>query len=159
MLQRLEMCQRDSGTWYEYFRENLRQLGLDVPSGMWPTALGALAVYDRINSALPVHGARISAYTALRYSFSREVIRIGAGVAAAGYAGAVIGSMAVATGRYLGCGTTIAEVIANAATRGLDHPDVEYVLRRHPEIIDRRHPARKLFAQRVVNTLSVEQAA
>jgi hypothetical protein len=57
------------------------------------------------------------------------------------YVGAVIGSIAVATGRSLSGGTSLSDVLLNAQMNHLHRPWLPAVMIRHPEIYRKRRIA------------------
>lgn len=74
-----------------------------------------------------------------------EALGVVAALSAAYYAGAVIGSIAVATGRYLSCGSTIADVITSSQNNHIYRPWLTTVLVRWPGIINPQHSGRILY--------------
>lgn len=70
--------------------------------------------------------------------FKLEGARYLGGFLAAAYVGAVIGSLAVATGRSLAGGTSLADVLFTARKYKLERKWLAPALRRHPAIYDRK---------------------
>jgi hypothetical protein len=137
--------------WIDYWKENMGSLGYTVPNyvgtrNMVDGTIGALM------AAVKQFGTKVTV---------KEVIIAGAGLekwAAQGYlyaayvAGAMIGSAAVATGRSLAGGTSIADVMMEIHLSGQASPQakaaVRAVLIKHPEIYQADHPARPFFITR-----------
>jgi hypothetical protein len=73
-----------------------------------------------------------------------------AGCAAAFYVGAVIGSIAVAAGRTLSCGTTLSDVISTADKHNLNRPWLIPNLQRWPGIYDSSVASRSTYRYHAV---------
>ncbi|WP_460597939.1 hypothetical protein [Geomonas sp. Red276] len=103
-----------SSTFYRYFKQNMDALNLPAPESLFQTLQAAvsnatifMAFVDRFGTRVTV-GELIGAGTGLE-----GLATIGA-CSAAYYVGAVIGSIAVATGRTMAGGVTIADVLSTA---------------------------------------------
>lgn len=77
-----------------------------------------------------------------------ETLGVVATLSACYYTGAVIGSIAVASGRYISCGTRLADVFAIAQKSGGHAPWLHQHLGLHQEIINPKHPARSSYGFR-----------
>ncbi|WP_263146259.1 hypothetical protein [Pseudomonas sp. RIT-PI-AD] len=77
----------------------------------------------------------------------KDAAKVLAAIGSAGYLGAMIGSAAVATGRYGACGSYIIDAFAFARMHNLDRPWLISHLQRHPEIYTPNHPARGMYAR------------
>lgn len=145
MLDRLRGCNDE--TFFGYYRDNMTALGLEVPdtSAGWLTH--ALMSGGAITWALESLGG--SATTRMIAFATRPSEKFAAGTAlyASFYVGASIGSIAVATGRYLGCGRTLVDALAIAqrAAPGRQGEWVQRHLKSHPEIIFESHPMRPYY--------------
>ena len=121
---------------YACFKENMDALGLPAPESLFGTAPIAVANAATILCQIDKCGLRATL---------REIIGAGArldGLAAAGgciaayYAGAVVGSLAVANGRSLARGTSLADVVFTAKKNGLDRKWLVATWQRWPGLHD-----------------------
>ncbi|KRE88642.1 hypothetical protein ASG87_08665 [Frateuria sp. Soil773] len=79
---------------------------------------------------------------------SEILMVVGAG-GAAWYTGGVVGSAAVATGRYLSCGSSMLDAISYARQH---YPGAPWLVRHfqvHPEVYTPGHPSRRSYAARM----------
>jgi hypothetical protein len=131
---------------YDYFRENMEGLGLPAPATLYGNFTTALATAGTIVGVIEKFGPRVTVMDAVIAGLLGEQLLVVGGMSAAGYAGAVIGSLAVATGRSLSGGTSLADVLSFASSKGLNAPWLTPVLVRNPQLYNRRvaahmHPA------------------
>ena len=121
-------------SFYGYFAENMESLGLTAPKSLFETRDKALQTIGQLVAAIKVAspGATIGELFGALW-FSEQLVVV-SGLGAAYYVGEAIGSLAVATGRYISCGATIAGSIWDL-THGMEsEPSVAQVLRTHPEV-------------------------
>lgn len=128
---------------YGYFKENMDSLGLPAPDSLFGTlqaTLGNVAIFlahiDKFGKAVTV-GEVIGAATTL------ERLGVIATLSASFYVGAVVGSIAVASGRSLAGGTSIADVMVTAHKYQIDRAWLVALLRSRPALYDRKRPHRK----------------
>ncbi len=118
-----------------YFKENMDGLGLPVPSTLFDsfnTAIGTAAV---ISDAVSLQGTHITLGQVAATTSKMVALRIIAGMSASYYVGGIIGSIAVASGRSLGCGARLADALAIARSNGIHRTWLEHEFARHPELI------------------------
>ena len=121
---------------YKYFKENMDALGLPAPESLFGTASTTVANAGTILSQIDKFGRGVTIREIIGAGTKLEGLgSIGACVAAY-YAGAVIGSLAVASGRSLAGGTSLADVIFTAKTNGLDRKWLTAILQRWPRFHD-----------------------
>ncbi|HPR06580.1 MAG TPA: hypothetical protein PK620_17175 [Denitromonas sp.] len=118
---------------YKYFKENMDSLGLPAPESLFGTLQLALANATILMNQIDKFGTRVT-LGELGAATKLEGLGVAAACTAAFYVGAVIGSIAVATGRTLSGGTTIGEVLFCANQRGLYRPWLTETLQRYPGI-------------------------
>lgn len=123
---------------YKYFKENMDALGLPAPESLYGNAQLALSSAGTLVGILERFGKRVTVMEMIGAGIKGEKLAMIAGMSAAYYVGAVIGSIAVATGRSLAGGMSIADVLLNAQMNQLHRPWLPSVLIRHPEIYKRR---------------------
>ncbi|MEC5160584.1 MULTISPECIES: hypothetical protein [unclassified Janthinobacterium] len=130
---------------YKYFKENMDGLGLPAPETLFGNAqlaLGNLIIFlsqiDKFGKTVTI-GELIGAGTKL------EQLGVIAALSASFYAGAVIGSIAIATGRSLAGGTSISDVLLVATKYGVSRPWLPFTLRRWPGIYNNAIAGRTLY--------------
>jgi hypothetical protein len=125
-------------SFYDDFNENMEALGLSAPNSLFSTQdkvvgaastiVGAITKLGRDATLLEIIGAT---------TMAEKLIVVGA-LSASYYAGAAIGSLAVATGRRLAGGTTLTDVMWTAMRNDIDPPWLQVHLLRNPCIYDSR---------------------
>jgi hypothetical protein len=139
-----------AGDFKAYFIENMTDLGLSVPSNLFDSYQKALESAAFITAALKTLGSGATVSQLVGATFLPEKILGLASLGAAGYVGAVIGSIAVASGRSLGCGSRIADMFVFMHL----HPELKFeggeqFYMWHPEVVDRGNKRRQIFAHRL----------
>lgn len=119
---------------YSDFKENMAALGLPAPESLFgsiqstvTTATAILAYIDKFGTKVTV-GELIGAGTRL------EGLGTAGACAAAFYVGAVIGSLAVASGRSLSNGTSLSDVLMTVSRWGFSRPWLAPFLQRVPGV-------------------------
>ncbi|WKB52979.1 hypothetical protein [Eleftheria terrae] len=135
----------DFSKFYEYFRENMAALGLPAPQELYGNLTLALGSVTALELFIEKYGTKVTVRELLGAGLRAEKLATVGAMQAAGYLGAVIGSIAVATGRCLGNGVTIGEVLFSATKHGINSPWLAAHLARYPAIYDARVPARQLY--------------
>jgi len=130
---------------YKYFKENMAALGLAAPESLFGTFQAAIGTAATILSQIDKYGPRVTVGDLARGATRLERLTYLGSVCAAFYVGAVIGSIAVAAGRSLAGGTTIAEVLFVATRHDLNRAWLLSVLQRWPAIYDSNVTARNMF--------------
>lgn len=105
---------------YKYFKENMESMGLPAPETLFGSLTSAVATATTILSQIDKFGKNVTIREIIGAGSRLEQLAIVGACSAAFYVRAVIGSIAVATGRTLGNGTTISEVLFSARRHGLD---------------------------------------
>jgi hypothetical protein len=103
---------------YRYFCENMQALHLPAPHSLFGTASQAKETISGIAGAIRSFGPTATMseifLTVPKLSMAGDAVLIYSGVKASYYLGASIGSLAVATGRSMSGGTTIADFFETA---------------------------------------------
>ena len=128
-------------TFYMYFKENMEGLGLPAPEGLFGSLSAAVGNAAAILSQIDKFGTNVTIREIIGAGTKLEGLGVIGGCAAAFYVGAVIGSVAVASGRSLSGGTSKAEVIFTARRYELDRKWLPGTLQRRPEIHGRKRVA------------------
>ncbi|WP_083930208.1 calcium-binding protein [Methylovulum miyakonense] len=93
-----------------YFNENMTALGLPVPPSLYTSLVAALATTGPLIALVEKYGTTVTVGELIHAGLLSEIHAGLGAVAVSYYAGAVIGSAAVATGRVLSDGASLADV-------------------------------------------------
>ena len=107
---------------YNYFKENMKAMHLSAPEEFFSTQEKALGAALSITKAIYMFGPRVTVGELIGAGILSEKLYIAVNMGAAYYLGAVIGSIAVATGRSISGGVTIADVLFVANEHNLNRP-------------------------------------
>lgn len=140
-------------TFYQYFKQNMEETGLPAPMSLFGTlstataSIGAMTTYISTYGTsttvsemlLTLPGAAAGAgggVVGFATAVSEGLLVVGA-LSAAFYVGACIGSLAVATGKKLSNGISIADCFASANRHGIQ-TDIwlRHILVRHPALLN-----------------------
>ncbi|WP_342653563.1 hypothetical protein [Pseudomonas sp. F3-2] len=119
-------------SFYEYFKENMEGMGLPAPESLFGSVTSAVATASTLLGQIEKFGERVTISELLRAGTKLEQLAMIGACSAAFYAGAVIGSIAVATGRALGNGTTLRDVLFTAQKVDLMADWLAHCLHRYP---------------------------
>ncbi|AZZ93498.1 hypothetical protein EUZ85_23350 [Hahella sp. KA22] len=135
-----------SGDFYKYFKENMNALGMPAPDSLFGTYNAAIANASLILGTFKTLGSQATMAEIIGATTGLEALGVAAALGAAGYAGAVVGSIAVASGRSLSCGSRIADMFAFIEEHDLQFPGWKSFYLHNPQIFDTRNPHRYSFA-------------
>jgi hypothetical protein len=117
---------------YRYFKENMEGLGLPAPESLYGTLQAAVANAAVLLGQIDKFGQKVTVRELIVAGTRLEKLAVIGALSAAFYVGAVIGSIAIATGRVLGEGTSLADVMLLAQQRNLNRPWLRATLVRWP---------------------------
>lgn len=135
---------------YEYFKENMEALGLPAPESLYGNLATATATASTLLSQMDKFGKTVTVGEVIGAGTRLEQLGVVAALSAAFYVGAVIGSIAVATGRSLAGGTSIGDVLSTARTYNLDRHWLSACLIKFPGIYKPEVQGKRLYRQAVV---------
>jgi hypothetical protein len=122
---------------YKYFKENMEGLGLTPPpESLYGTQALAISTISAILAYIDKFGTKVTVMEMIGAGTKLEKLTVVGSLGAAYYAGAVIGSLAVATGRTLSGGTSLADVLLEASRWKLKRPWLTSLLLRMPGLYD-----------------------
>lgn len=131
---------------YKYFKENMEALHLTPPpDSLFGTEQLAIGTISTLLGLIEKFGTKVTVMELIGAGTRLEQMAVVGAASSAYYVGALIGSLAVATGRTLAGGTSLADVLYEASKWNLNRPWVTTVLHRHPEIYDPSVPGRKYY--------------
>jgi len=131
---------------YKYFKENMEALGLTAPpESLYGTQALAISTISTILGFIDKFGTNVTVMELVRAGTRLEQLTVLGTLEAAYYAGAAIGSLAVATGRTISGGTSLADVLFEASKCGFERPWLTALLHRRPGIYDPSVSGRKYY--------------
>ena len=119
---------------YTYFKENMDGLGLPAPENLFGTLQAAVGSASVILGMVDKFGKRVTIGELIGAGTRLEGLAAVSACAAAFYVGAVVGSIAVATGRSMASGASLSDVSNTVAKYHWSRPWLTEVLRRWPGI-------------------------
>lgn len=143
------MSDGQSRSWFSYWKENMQALGFPVPDTWYSTEVSILTLTSAIVGAIEKFGPRVTVYEVVKAGFASERLMAFGAVSAAYFAGASIGSAAVATGRTLSGGTSLADIFFYASRNNVSSSATRQVLIRHPQIYNQKFPGRFAYARQI----------
>ncbi|WP_295997649.1 hypothetical protein [Rugamonas sp.] len=130
---------------FEYFKENMDGLGLPCPESLFATQALAVQTVKTLIEYVEKYGPRTLVRDLVGAGTRLEKLGLYATGGVAFYTGAVIGSLAVATGRTLAGGTSIAEVLSIARQSHINTPWLPAMLQRYPGFVNPQIGTRKMY--------------
>jgi hypothetical protein len=122
---------------HKYFKENMESLGVPAPETLFGSTQMAVSNAAIFLGHIDKYGKSITVGELIGAGTKLEQLGVVAALSAAFYVGAVIGSIAVASGRSLANGTSISDVLMTANRHNLNRPWLVTTLYRCPAIYDR----------------------
>jgi hypothetical protein len=105
---------------HSYFKANMEALDLAAPETLFGTLQTAVATATALVAHVDKFGTRVTIGELVGAGTKLEALGAVAACTVAFYAGAVIGSIAVATGRSIAGGVTIADIVFTANQHNLN---------------------------------------
>lgn len=131
---------------YKYFKENMEALGLTAPpESLFGTQQLAISTIGTIVAFIDKFGTKVTVMEMASAGTRLEQLTLLGTLGASYYAGAAIGSLAVATGRTISGGTSLADVLFEASKWGFDRPWLTSLFHRRPGIYDPSVSGRKYY--------------
>ena len=141
-----------SGDFKKYFNENMQELGLPVPSTLFDSYNVAIAHAVVMAEALRSLGKGATVAELIGATTGLEKLKVAAAFGASAYIGAVIGSIAVASGRSLGCGSRISDLFGFIHQNKLHFKGFNAFYANNPQVLNKSHTSRKSFGMRAKNS-------
>ncbi len=131
---------------YKYFKENMEDLGLTAPpESLFGTQQLAISTISAIIAFIDKFGTKVTVVEMAGAGTRLEQLALFGALGASYYAGAAIGSLAVASGRTLAGGTSLADVLFEASKWGFGRPWLTSLFHRRPGIYDPSVAGRKYY--------------
>lgn len=119
---------------YSYFKENMAALGLPAPESLFGSVQSTVTTATAILAFIDKYGTKVTVGDMIGAGTRLEGLGTAGACAAAFYVGAVIGSLAVASGRSLGKGTSLSDVLVTVSRWGFSRPWLAPFLQRVPGV-------------------------
>jgi hypothetical protein len=132
-----------SGDFKKYFNENMKELGAPVPTTLFDTYQTAIGTATILVSTLGTIGKGATMGELIGATVGLEKLAVAASLGATLYVGMVIGSIAVASGRALGCGSRISDMFVFTHQNKLQFEGWHSFYAMHPQILDKSFPFRR----------------
>ncbi len=123
---------------YQSFRENMEGVGLPAPQGLFGSVAAAVSAAAAILGQIDKFGKAVTLGEIIGAGTRLDGLAAIGGCAAAYYAGAVIGSLAVASAASPTAATSLADVLFTAKKHKLDRKWLPATLQRWPGVYDRK---------------------
>lgn len=130
---------------YKYFKENMDGMGLPAPETLFGSAQMAVGNLTIFLSQIDKFGKTVTVGQLIGAGTKLEQLSVIAALSASFYAGAVVGSIAVATGRSLAGGVSLSDVLLAANKYHVNRPWLVTTLRQWPGIYNRATTGRTLY--------------
>jgi hypothetical protein len=131
---------------YRYFKENMESMGLQAPETLFGSLASAVETASTIFGQVDTLGKNVTLNEIIGAGSRLEHLAVLGTCSAAFYVGAVVGSIAVATGSS-GNSTTISDVLFAAKKYGLDNEWLKNCLMIYPGIYQTTYPGRQHYCQ------------
>lgn len=141
----------NSGDFKKYFNENMKDLGLPVPQTLFDNYSAAIANTGLILEAIRTLGKGATMGEVAKATTGLEKLKVAAAIGASYYVGAVIGSIAIASGRSLGCGYRISDMFIFLDQKNLKFEDWNHFYVNNPEILDKSNTFRSTYGAKAKN--------
>ena len=115
----------------------MKDLGLPVPQTLFDNFNAAVANAGLILETLGTLGKGATMAEVIKATTGLERLKVAASLGASFYVGAIIGSIAVASGRSLGCGNRISDTFVFIHQNNLTFDGWNSFYVRNPEILDK----------------------
>lgn len=147
----MSQCYND-GDFKKYFNENMQELGLPVPSSLFDTYTTAVSTAAALAGALSSLGKGATMAELIGATVGLEKLTVAASIGAAAYTGAAIGSIAVASGRSLGCGSRISDLFSWTQQNNMYFEGLASFYTNNPQVLHKEHRFRGSFGLQAKNS-------
>ncbi len=142
----------NQGDFKKYFTENMNAMNLPVASTLFDNFNAAIVNAGLILDTLNTLGKGATMAEIIKATTGLEKLKVAASLGAAYYVGAVIGSIAVASGRSLGCGYRVSDmfVFLEQANLKFDNWNAFYMM--NPEILNKNYIPRSMYYAKAISS-------
>ena len=148
-----------SGDFKKYFNENMKALGAPVPTTLFDSYQTAVGTATLLVGALSTLGKGATMAELVGATVGLEKLLVAGAFGAAAYTGMVIGSIAVASGRSLSCGSRISDMFVFTHQNNLQFKGWHAFYAHNPQVLDKSHAFRNSVGLRAkASPISFEYA-
>jgi hypothetical protein len=130
---------------YDYFKENMESLGLIAPVNLFGTQQLTITTISSILVYIEKYGTKVTVREMIGAGTKLDVLATLGTMGACYYVGAVVGSLAVAAGRTMSGGTSLADVLWEVSQLRFNQQWLPILIHRMPAIYDASVPDRKYY--------------
>ena len=138
----------NTGDFKKYFDENMKALGAPVPTTLFDSFEKAIGTASILVGTLHTLGKGATVAELVGTTVGVEKLMVAGAFGAAAYVGMIIGSIAVASGRSLGCGSRIADMFVFLEQNNLKFNGWNAFYSHNPQILDESYPFRNTIGLR-----------
>ena len=147
------------GDFKKYFTENMNALGAPIPTTLFDSYQTAVGTATLLVGALSGLGKGATIAELIGATIGLEKLLLAGAFGATAYTGIVIGSIAVASGRALSCGSRISDMFVFTHQNNLQFKGWHAFYFHNPQIFDKSHNFRNSVGMRAkASPLSFEYA-
>ncbi|HCH2580025.1 TPA: hypothetical protein NKS71_001208 [Vibrio parahaemolyticus] len=128
-------CNISTGEFSKHFNANMKALGLPVPSTLFDSATAAISNAAIMIEALKKLGRGATVAELIKATTGLEKLKVAGALLASFYVGAVVGSIAVASTKTLGCGLNLEGFFSFQNKHRLKYPNSHLFYAANPEIL------------------------
>jgi len=132
----------------------MKALGLPVPSSLFDTYQTAVATAATLVGTLATLGKGATMADIIGATLGLEKLAVAASIGASAYTEAVIGSIAVASGRSAGCGSRISDLFVFLNKNDLNFSGSSIFYAANPQIMNSNQASRIAFGVRAKDSPS-----
>ncbi|MES2739673.1 MAG: hypothetical protein V4754_01775 [Pseudomonadota bacterium] len=130
---------------YDYFKENMESLGLIAPISLFGTQQLAIGSLSTMLAYIEKYGTKVTVREMIGAGTKLDLLITLGAMGACYYAGGVVGSLAVAAGRTMSGGTSLADVLSEVSQLRFNQQWLPILIHRMPAIYDASVPDRKYY--------------
>ncbi len=130
------------GDFKKYFTENMNALGAPVPTGLFDSYQKAIGTAATLVGTLHLLGKGATVGELIGATVGLEKLAVATAFGATFYVGVVIGSIAVASGRSLGCGNRMSDMFVFTRQNNLQFKGWHSFYIHNPQVLDKSHSFR-----------------
>ncbi|HDY7662519.1 TPA: hypothetical protein RQJ99_004536 [Vibrio vulnificus] len=128
-------CNISTVEFSKHFNANMKALGLPVPSTLFDSATAAVSNATVMIAAIKSLGRGATVTELIKATTGLEKLKVAGALLASFYVGAVVGSIAVASTKTLGCGLSLIDFFSFQNKHGLKYPNSHQFYAANPEIL------------------------
>ena len=141
-----------NGDFKKYFNENMKAVGVPVPSGLFDSYEKAIATIGAMAGTLHLLGKGATIGELIGATVGLEKLAIATAFGASFYTGVVIGSVFVASGRSATCGARLSDMFVFIKQNELQFEGWQTFYTLNPQILDKTYKFRSSIALKGISS-------